>query len=147
MVTDVFKVKKSSWHYKIVSMDRPDFVVEDMNFCQYWRSVIFNILAYAGSSLLFIALIILLSYSIGGLVLGVEEFGTMFVLSTLIGFATIFIISSSVYLIVEAFRYFKERVSNKSKKTHINKEKEPGLIAMRYQSWKNKFCPAIELED
>jgi len=125
-----FKVKRDSWHYRFLTSDfggdyhRLD--IEEWNFCKYWRVLVLQVLW-------------VLIWIFGALILA-AGMGTSFLIETIGMERTVWL--PFLGLVVGLF--FEKRDARKRKSR--NEVYEPGLLMVKYRSWKEKFCPDIEVE-
>lgn len=139
---ETFKIKRNSWHYWLMTDIFPiseSTIQNSMDFCSYWRGVVFRlfgiVLAFVITNLVFLIVGVAFTSDFG--------WSLNLFLSWLLGFGLIssfilalFLVFLIVYFSLEVIDYLEEN----------KKEREPGLIRMKYLSWKEKFCPAIEVE-
>jgi hypothetical protein len=69
-----------------------------------------------------------------------------FLLAWIIGFGFFSAITAFFILLVFVFTEVEDFRSSRRNKD-VERKTGPGFIRMKYQSWKNKFCPAIEVEN
>jgi Na+/H+ antiporter NhaA len=124
----VFRVRRTSWHYKLLRF----FVCEiPEDFCSYWRKitgVFLMCLIGTGlvSTMLFYLLVvpyILAEHWLDGLIFQV-------LVAAVVG-----AVVGLVYLIV----LFVSWLDN------YEPPQNPGLVRMKYRSWKDKYCPMVEI--
>jgi hypothetical protein len=118
-----FVVAKNSWHRKMVA--RSDFVLSlPRDFCSYWRTVIFLLIAYAIFAFMVVTTIALFS------------------LFTLVSFAFAPLTSTAMvimFALIFGWLWFKPE--KKSEDVEYN------IVKMKYKSWKGKYCPMVEYKD
>lgn len=140
----VFNVNPKSWHFRLLeinafwkinpnrgSWDYGRWIDRRLpdDFCGYWRKVIFTLLADLVVLAMAIALIMTMGYQTYK-----DPIGALVFVGVLI--CTIF-----GFLGIMAIGYWFENMENRP-----SRDKNPSIIAMKYRSWKNKYCPKVEYD-
>jgi hypothetical protein len=126
-----FKVSEKSWHWKPVGFWKSMFSLHHKpeNFCQYWRWFVFGsaaILILSSVATFFLAALAYATY--------LYPLDAFYVVLSVVG--AIGVVILFLYVLVGVDRYKRRR-----------KDVEPGIIGMKYRSWKEKFCPSVVYED
>lgn len=126
-----FKIRTNSWHYKLLQTWGTSHYEIDrmMNFCSYWRKVV-GCMIMTAIVLGFIALLAgLMIYAI--VTAPIQSMG--------ITLATIGILAACV-----GCTYGSIKVSQSFNSAYENSD---SLIMTKYRSFKEKYCPMIEVSD
>lgn len=144
-----FKVKRDSWHYRFLTSsfggDHYQYEIERWNFCKYWRTLVFQVLQilFFGAAALFLTVGVGASFLIE--TIGMERTIWLPFLSLVVGLFFYVVFFILVILIVAPIMFIAEKRNARESKSR-NKVYEPGLLMVKYRSWKEKFCPDIEVE-
>ena len=126
-----YKVYKNTWHYELVySAYRFDDMPKD--FCSYWRAVVGCILAKTMLYGTMIVVVIVLILGLGAAI--------YYEPIQMLSLAMTVLISVGLGLL---YTYFISLFKTKSQAD----SKQPSLLAAKYDSWKNRYCPSIEYEN
>lgn len=138
---NAFKVNRDSWHYKTISMtkDPHDRIGywrerwEPTDFCSYWRAFAFSILKIVfivGFITAFIAFFLVVAWTLI----------TAMIANPAGGFGVI-----GFFALIFGTLYGTRRlyVWNKTRERTV---REPGIIATKYKSWKESYCPMVEYD-
>lgn len=130
----MYIIKRNSWHYKFNKKLLTRYKSMPNNFCSYWSLTIFHFFKALVTAIPIIAIVGLISSAVY-----LDPFGSMLafvILFTFISFAF-----GTAYLFIEV-------IPNKIKTSKDkNTEKQPGLIRMKYLSWKEQHCSPIKYVD
>ena len=142
-----FKVNKSSWHYRFQEyVDTQPYYRED--FCSYWRGLVlaigifFSVIVFMGF-LLCMAVISASVTGIGIIAIWNPAFATS-TLGSIVGIVPGAIFWAAIYGIVWLVR----RAATKS--VEYKNEfvlREPGILATKYRSLKDRVCYKVEFYD
>lgn len=130
-----FIVSKSSWHYRIARLFNSEYHIRYMNFCQYWRHLIFGsiIITVLSAGALF-----LISMFLYGLYWMIADPSSEVAMLMYILFFILFI-GFSIFMIIVAI----EKLFGRG----YLKVSENNIIKVKYRSWKEKYCPMIRIEE
>jgi len=128
----VFKVSRSSWHYKVY--DQFDWSLPK-DFCTYWRRVILGSLFLVG----IIGFVCVLLFMLANLLymLALALIANPVPILKLIGV----VVAAFAGL---AFTWWAAYKVNKKVFYGTDSDKQPSIVVAKYRSWKHKYCPAIE---
>lgn len=130
----MYTIKRGSWHYKFNRMMISRYKQMPYDFCSYWSMTVkhfFKSILLAIPVIAAAAMIITAVYS--------DPLGSLFVAIGIIGIITMALILTYISL---------EVVPSLFRKINANKsEKQPGIISMKYRSWKEQHCSQVKYED
>lgn len=150
-----FEIKTSSWHFRLIEkMGKRSEVISPMtdkprvDFCQYWRLIVKSILKLILEALLAIALTVMFVFTPLYL-LYLAVFGSMTNGQQALGF--FYLVFYTYFALSAAWFFTKEKIRERRKAKGDN-EKKPvikpdGLLVTKYKSFKDKYCPMIEVVD
>lgn len=131
---ETFKVSTDSWHYKFLTKtgdSRYDIKYGCKDFCSYWRKVFFRGVV----TLVVVALATILT----GLYLNGLVFHTS---NTLIGTGIVLGVIASGIATLVIIDLLQDKMRERARE---NEGKPAGLIKTKYRSFKDKYCPMVEI--
>lgn len=133
----MYTIKRDSWHYKFNRRMITRYEQMPNDFCSYWSMTMRHFFKAVLFSLPIIGIAALIGAAIytDPLAALIVVFGAIFMIFFIL-FLSFVVLDFIPYLV----RKFTTSKSNKP-------EKEPGIITMKYRSWKQKHCLPIKYED
>lgn len=122
-----FVVDRAKWHFTVVTISTNVFSQYQRrpeDFCSYWRHFVAGLVAISLVS----SLIGILAFLLG---MSLYQNPVGFLLGTLIIVLSAATLTGAVWTKHE---YHKRRMSA---------DRAPGILSMKYKSWKQKYCPAL----
>jgi len=143
-----FKVNEHSWHYKLVNEHVVDKYPYDLrekamptNFCAYWRRVAIESMKIGLTVSFVVASVLFILVGIGYLIY------FSFNVATLTDFAAFALIAACfaavAYIVMLPDILRKRKIKQLEKGTETQ---QSNIFVTKYNSWKGKYCPAIEYE-
>ena len=127
----MYIIKRNSWHYKFNKFMISSFKPMPYNFCAYWSMTIWHFFKF-----IFVAA----PFSIFAFVIGSVIYKDP--IAALIAFGGTVVI---IFIALILAWLITDRIP-KAYKTKIT-EKQPGLIRMKYISWKERHCSPVKYVD
>lgn len=143
-----FKVNKHSWHYKLVDEHVVDKYPYDLrekamptNFCAYWRRVAIESMKHGLLILILVASVLFILGGVGYLIY------FSFTVATLTDFAAFGLIALFIAT-VALITWLPDMIRNRKIKQLEQgiENRHSNIFVTKYNSWKGKYCPAIEYE-
>jgi hypothetical protein len=141
-----FKVNRNSWHYRFQDTMEVDPHWRT-NFCSYWRGLVIAFVLAGFTTALIVACIGLAAVAaslVGSLIIAIwnHQFAFSFWGSILGGFIGLAVIAACVGF----WWLIKIRLNKRTESGNVS-ERQPGVIATKYRSWKDKVCYKVEFYD
>lgn len=146
-----FTVKETSWHYRLIKFvffagpvysekhDWDKVVFKERlptDFCSYWRAFTKALLVLG-----FYTLMALTAFAIPVLLI------IAIIMSMIVEPLATGAVGALILLCVgTAALFIKGKSMSKKYAKHLSTT-EPGMIRVKYRSWKDKYCPSIEYKD
>lgn len=146
-MSDVFKVKSTSWHCRMNRnvFSRYYFSTMASNFCWYWRMTLWGLLhTFFG-----VAWVVMVSMFLTGFVTGFLTKFVMWFISNP-GGATVDILQIAIGAAVVAGILWTIRKLGIVAKEAVDakaQSDDPGIVITKYRSFKDKYCPAVEIDE
>ncbi len=143
-----FKVNKHSWHYKLVDEHVVDKYPYDLrekamptNFCAYWRRVAIESMKHGLLILILVASVLFILGGIGYIIYFSFTVATLTDFAAFAAIALFFVAVAYIVMLPDMLRNRKIKQLEQDTET-----RQSNIFVTKYNSWKGKYCPAIEYE-
>ena len=134
----MYIVKRNSWHYRFNNELKSRYKSMPQDFCSYWSMTLWNIFKFLVLSVPIVSFLSVIGYN-----LYQDPISWLIAFGTVIGLiATALILA---WIAVDGIPTFITWCINRNGK--IDSEPQPGLIRMKYRSWKERHCSPLKYED
>jgi len=145
---ETFKVKQNSWHYKLVNdhiVDKYPLEVRERampkDFCSYWRRVVLESIKIGFVLIGAVSIMLIAVIGLGSFIyLAFIDVG----LEAIIFIGILVAILATAFLIAMLPTILRNRKIKQLEQGIENRQSN--IFVTKYNSWKGKFCPAIEYE-